>query len=457
MAGIGFELRKILNRDTLLSDIGAFSLAGVISSGTWVISIFGILILGVLVSFVPAYYIAVTKFQISITYLIATSLIFSGLAQHSFTRYIADQLFLHKTAKVIPNLNGMMLMLTLFSGVLALLVITFLFPQESVLYRFLLMGCFVILCNIWVTTNLLAGLKDYKLILLAFTIGYGITLGFGYCLRSYGLEGFMFSFLLGQAVLLLILHITLYQYYRTDHLIEFDFLRRKNIYLSLIITSFCYNLGIWIDKFIFWYTPSTSHAVLGPLRGSLIYDVPIFLAYLALIPGMAIFLLRVETDFAEYYHRFYNAIRHGQTLAHIQLMRDKMVSTAQNAIQEIIKMQLLVLMVVFLFGDRILVFLHISVIYKNLLFIDVVGTSLQVIFLAILNILFYLDRRKDALWLCVWFVVLNAIFTTLSIYLGPLYYGYGFTFALVIVCAYGMHLLNYEFTDLDYKAIMLRQ
>ena len=47
MAGIGFELRRLLRKDTLLGLIRAYAYAGVISSGPWVLSIIGILIIGI--------------------------------------------------------------------------------------------------------------------------------------------------------------------------------------------------------------------------------------------------------------------------------------------------------------------------------------------------------------------------------------------------------------------------
>lgn len=67
-----------------------------------------------------------------------------------------------------------------------------------------------------------------------------------------------------------------------------------------MLTGLFYNLGIWVDKFIFWLHPVTGSTVIGPLRASLVYDLPVFLAYLAIIPGMAVFLVRMETDFVEY-------------------------------------------------------------------------------------------------------------------------------------------------------------
>ncbi len=47
MAGIGFELRRILKRDSFTGLLGAYGLAGVISSGPWVLSVLGVMLIGV--------------------------------------------------------------------------------------------------------------------------------------------------------------------------------------------------------------------------------------------------------------------------------------------------------------------------------------------------------------------------------------------------------------------------
>ncbi len=75
MAGIGFELRKMLRRDSLSGMLSAYAYAGVISSGPWVLSILGILLIGLLsIGFVIPRML-ITQFQVSVTYLIAGSLI----------------------------------------------------------------------------------------------------------------------------------------------------------------------------------------------------------------------------------------------------------------------------------------------------------------------------------------------------------------------------------------------
>ncbi|MBC7206380.1 MAG: histidine kinase, partial [Methyloversatilis sp.] len=63
MAGIGFELRKLLKKDSLLGLVQAYSYAGVIGSGPWVLSIVGILMVGLLSRAVVVPEFLITQFQ----------------------------------------------------------------------------------------------------------------------------------------------------------------------------------------------------------------------------------------------------------------------------------------------------------------------------------------------------------------------------------------------------------
>src|SRR6476661_4901830 len=117
MAGIGFELRKILKRDNLLSLLQAYSYAAVISSGPWILSIVGILLVGILSYSVVVPSVLITQFQVSITYVIALSLVFTGPVQLAFTRFAADRLFERRDALVLSNFHALALAVTVASGV----------------------------------------------------------------------------------------------------------------------------------------------------------------------------------------------------------------------------------------------------------------------------------------------------------------------------------------------------
>jgi uncharacterized membrane protein len=228
------------------------------------------------------------------------------------------------------------------------------------------------------------------------------------------------------------------------------------MYPILLVIGVLYNLGIWADKFMFWFFPDTSEPVVGALRASIIYDLPVFLAYLSIIPGMAVFMVRIETDFVEYYDKFYDAVRSGGSLEYIQDMRDEMVYSIRQGLAEIAKIQTLAVLVTFVAGPSILQALGISQLYLPLLYIQVIGASLQVVLLSVLNIFFYLDVRRIILGLCAEFLVLNILLTALTLWLGAAFYGYGFTLAVLITLVTALGILDYKLNHLEYETFMLQ-
>ena len=454
MAGIGFELRKILSRDSYTATLRAYVYAGLISSGPWVLSIISVMLIGVVSIGVVIPEIGVRQFLVTVTYLMASSLILTGGLQLFFTRFVSDRLFERKHELILPNLLGVLLLVTLTSGLLGFTLLAVLFDQ-SFLYRLLVLANFVVLCNLWLVIIFLSGMKAYNRILMVMLVGYSVMVGSAFVLRAWQMEGLLLALLIGHASLLFLFLYDILREYRAERLVAFDFLDRRKGFVSLLATGLCYNLGIWVDKFIFWFNPATSNEVIGPLRASVLYDLPIFLAYLAIIPGMAVFLVRIETDFAEWYERLFNAIRGGETLQHIGQLKTEMILVIRLGLLEICKVQGLTVVLLFLFAPSLLEWLGISHHYLPLFFVDLVGVSIQVVFMALLNVFFYLDKRAIVLELCVLFVVLNAALTMLSQYLGPAFFGYGFTLSLLICVLLGLHRLSSSLDDLEYQTFML--
>jgi len=215
-----------------------------------------------------------------------------------------------------------------------------------------------------------------------------------------------------------------------------------------------YNLGIWIDKLIFWFTPSTSEVVLGPLRASVIYDIPIFLAYLSIVPGMAVFLVRVETAFAEEYEGFFAAVRDGETLADIRRRRDRLTLAVKHGISDIFKVQGTTVLVLLLAGPRLLEAVGISRLYLQLFSVDLAGVAMQVLMLAVFNVLFYLDQRRTTLALSATFCALNAILTAASQHAGPAFYGYGFALSTAITSLVGLLVASRKLDRLETDTFM---
>jgi uncharacterized membrane protein len=293
-------------------------------------------------------------------------------------------------------------------------------------------------------------------ILWVFFIGYALTTGAAITLNVFGLTGLLGGFVVGQTVLLAGLLTLIYRDYTGSRFMAFELFMKRYRYPTLMLTGFLYNLGIWADKFMFWYSPATGQSVIGPLRASIIYDIPVFLSYLAIIPGMAVFLMRIETDFVEYYDEFYNAVREGASLQHIERMRNAMVEALRNGLYEIVKVQATAALMLFAIGTVLLDWLRISTLYLPLFYVDVIAASLQVIFMGVINVFFYLDKRRVVLTLVALFVLLNVVFTGITLALNPGWYGYGFALSLLAVVLLSLYWLDRKLDTLEYETFMLQ-
>lgn len=133
-----------------------------------------------------------------------------------------------------------------------------------------------------------------------------------------------------------------------------------------------------------------------------------------------------------------------------------MVSIVRHAIREIIVIQGVLNIILFLSAPELFRLLHIPQLYIGLLYILTVGAMLQVSFMSVLAMLYYLDRKKTAMWLCISFFVLNGALTYISIGMGPAMFGYGYTVSLLLVFTASVLAIRNEMERLDYETFMLQ-
>ncbi len=455
MAGISFELRKVLKEKSISSIVKAFGYSTVLSAGPYLISVFTIILAYYILSPLVLDKKIIIQFQIIITYLVAFSLILTGFSQLVITRFMADRIFERKYNLVLPNLFGNMI-LNMGVGFLTSTIFSlFAFKDQGAIFMILFSFNFTVFCGLWIVNIILTAFKSYKFIVFSFFVGYMLFLILSIFLVRYGLNGLLFSFFVGQSVLFFLLLGYMIKNNDSDDLLRFDFFDRKQIYVSLIFSGFFYNLGIWIDKFVFWFTPFTSVEILGPIRASLVYDIPMFLAYISIAPGMAIFFLKLETEFAEYYYRYYRSVREGATLPKIYEYGDEMILSARNVILDTMRIQGIAFIIFLLFDTFLLKIFNISLLYIPLLHILMLGTYLQLVFMAILAILNYFDRRLEAMISSLIFAITNFIFSLITVYLEPYYYGYGFVFSLLVSNIVAIILLRRFLNEVHYQTFML--
>jgi uncharacterized membrane protein len=466
MAGIGFQLRQTLEAKTLTSVFKAFGHSAILSSGPWVISM--VIILGI--GLVNIYLFDSKEgdnmmLQSSVTYVsaLAISSIYTGFFQLPFTRFIADRIYEKRYYLVLPNFLGILIVVFSLGMVIGLILGINIFDTQSNLFVLLYSTLFVVLSGVWMANILAATLKLYKLVILFYLLGYLSIYFVAIWLTKYGVIGLLVAFVVGNSLLFFLLFLGIVFYYPSSNeknkkFIRFDMFTQTfgKFYWKLAWSGMFYNIAIWIDKAIFWFTPIIGYVVIDGLHASMIYDFPIFLAYLSIIPGMAVVFYRLEVDFASSYESFYRAINNHGTLREIKRHKQGMIDAVKITIREILFVQGMFNIFLFLSAEQLFELLMLPKLYLPLFYVDVIGVQLQLGFMSILAFLYYLDRQKEAFFYTLAFVLLNALLTWISIELGPYFYGYGFSVTLLILFVASIQTLNAILQELDYQTFMLQ-
>ena len=453
MAGVGLQLKRMLDDDSYAGLLGAYGYAGLVSAGPWVLSIVGMLAIGAIASGTAAG--RASDLLIWITWSTAGSLILTGPLHLVFGRFVADCSYEERHELILPNLLGALEVTTLASGVLASVVV-FAGFHESLACSALMVATFVAFCDAWVLLVLLSGVRAHSAVVIMFFAAQLTSVAGALALRGAGLEGLLLGFLVGQVGAVFGMFILVVRAFPGEPGVRFDFLRASRARVQLAAIGLLFYAGTWVDKAVFWFNPSTSAPAIGPLRTSVLYDLPIFLAYLSAIPAMAVFFLRLEADFAQHCGAFVRAVQGGAPLSRIERIQVRLVASVRRGFVEILQVQGVTLLVILVAGPALLRAAGISALHLRLLLVDSAGVAMQVMFLAILNVLFYLDERRPALALIALFAAGNLGFTLVTQALGPDWYGFGFAIAALVASAAGLPVLSRKLERLD-REIFMRQ
>ena len=452
MAGIGFQLRKILNQETYSATIRAYLYSALISSGPWLITIVAIGIVGLS----QARYLVVSEsqvFRITIVYVYTFTLIFLGIFQMPLTRYLADLLFTGNTRLFLPTFIGALLLMGYAQAAFVLPTALY-FSGWNLVYGLHVFIFYMGVSFTWLAMIFLSAARNYNAIVIAFFGGLLVSVGLGTLMgRVYGVDGYIAGYTIGRVVLFLLLASRVVKEFPSDLRISFDFLRYLRRYYMLIVIGFFYNVSIWIDKMVFWFGPY-GQRVDSFLYACNFYDLPMYLAYLTIVPSMAIFLIRVETSFIGYYKAFYGAIVGKRSYSVIHSFRLSMVEHIKLSFTRLLKVQGIVTFLAFLVVPYLDQFTSWALPYENILRIGVLGAFCHVLLLIVSIYLLYFDFQKETLFLIGFFMVVNGALTYLSQRLGEAYFGYGYGVACIVSLVLGLCMLFYKLRHLEYTTFV---
>ena len=455
MAGIGFQLRRLTTTRTFIGVFTAYASAAAISAGPWIISIISLMVLTWLLhQTLPGDQIRL--FTASVTHVYAFALILTGPIQIILTRYTADCLSLKQTDRIFPSFKGGILLASSLSALAGGYFFFKLVPSPP-MFAACAAGLLVYVSCIFIASVYLSALRKYYGIVLAFAFGYGFGVIAAWRLAiSFGITGAMAGLLIGHLVLLGFLAICIRREIRTSKGSSFAFVRGFVKFPDLMLCGLFYNLGIWIDKFLFWWLSQSRVQVAGALYAAPDYDLAIYLSLLSIAPGMAVFILQVETDFSEKFHTYFKTVNQGGTMSEVIRAKSSLILSLRAGFNRLLKVQGITTALLVIYANELTSWFHVSFIQVGIFRITLFGTFLLVMFLAMLTVLFYFNDRKGALLCSFVFLLSNGLLSAITVMQNEAWYGFGFVVASGLALFIAAARVNSRLDHLEYHTFRIQ-
>lgn len=451
MAGIGFRLQKLVDHGSYTYSLRGFFFATFLVAGPWITTIVTISLFSWLTTISGENY---EIFRTSIIYFYAFSLIFTGFYQMPLTRYLADELYAEKFDKLVPAYLAMMLVVAAGQGIIAAIYAAFI--PLSLFYKALFVSGCVTVAMLWLAGIFLSCLRDFEYIGYIYIFGGLISLAAGIHLEPFwGLEGALAGFIAGQIFTFIGISWRIIVELGVGSLkADFSCLRSLQEYRTHLFAGLFFNVAIWIDKFIVWFSGYGETAVKG-LYYFQAYDVPIFIAYVFMIPGLGIFLTRVETDFYRAYRAFYRSILTRRNFRTIVSRFEAIGRTINYTTWELLRIQGAIAISIFFFAPEFLRLINYAPTFAGVLRWGILAAFFQLLFLVFSLMLLYFEFRREAMWCNFIFFFFNALISGLCVYCQQTsWFGSGYFFSTLLAALASWFFLKARTRKLIFHTFM---
>jgi len=310
---------------------------------------------------------------------------------------------------------------------------------------------YIFVSCLWIALIFLSTSESYNLIVLMFFLGSLVSLGAALLGGQFlGLTGFLGGYTFGQVIIFIGFSYVIFSEFGPPRLFHFDFFSYCKQDYELILIGLLYYIAIWADKLIFWFSENGRHSH-GLFYNFTEYDSPLFLAYITIVPALAIFLLNIETGFYGEYRTFYEFVMAKKSLTKIHEKKLNMQKVIQRSLLDLMKVQGLVTFLAIYFAPLILKGLRVTSTLSIQIFrYGSIGAFFHAYVLIITIILLYYNLRKDTLIITSVFAGGNILFTFISKSIGTLFYGTGYLMACFITFVISYFYLKRRIQQLEY-------
>jgi len=452
MAGIGFELRRVITMGSLAASFNA-TLSGImIVAGPWLLTIVTIFVIRQV--FQAVHMADEALFQAAAIYCYAVSLSVFSAVHFLFIRLVADLIWV-KDERVAAGWLGWFSIavagLSIFLGVLALAWMPLPELAHPTLFKLAVVGLFTSVNLLWLAMLFVSLLRQYGRILVVYLVGMVASVGLvAWWGGAWGVGGAVLGFAIGHLAIVGALLTLCWR--------EFPplwapapwsqvFLYVKKCRL-LILSGLFFYLGQWIDKMVFWFSRGAS------IEGSAFhlfpdYDLPVYFAGLTIIPGLVYFVIFLETAFYSALQKFMNSLL-ADTYSTILKSRFHLMKTMNEELRD-----QMVFQGIFTAAAAALVFWVFPGLSWPLMILAMIGAFFQLLLMTFLNLMYYLELFPQAFVGAAVFLGGQGVLALGGVFFPALAPGVGFLVSAMAACLVSYLLLSGSIRTVD-RAIFIR-
>lgn len=458
MAGVGFELKKLFrSKEGYFRKMRGFAVSAAVTQGPMMLNILMLFLMRFLMDQDGAAYLEEEWLLYTVTYTTIFSLILSNTVLMFIDRYVSDCIYKEETERILPSFHGLMVLLLLLGGGIALM---YLIPSpRNLLYKLLVLVQFLLLLIIWLEMSYMSALKQYGKVLVGFFVSVIVAVGLGIVLIIFTdidrVNAALFAITAGYAVMMVMFYQQMLIYYPRGKTDLFGWMSALDDYRILIVIGFFMGLGLYTHNFAYWFS-SVRNDIWDWGVFCTKYDVPAFYATLTVTPMLVMFVVSVETKVYRQYREYFDAVLHGGTLQNIVQTRRNMETVIFRELGHMVTMQLFISIISATVFANMLKGMGLdgeqTAVFRTLCF----GYCLYGLAKCQVILMLYFEDRKGALTGAGLFLITSSLFSVINLHFDITLWGLGYLFAAFITAIYGSMRLKYFLARLEYK-VFLRQ
>lgn len=352
MAGVGVRLNRIFEKKSIAADMVGFAYSVVITIAPMILIIANILLIGLVLDFNQEPYLARELFSCTILYTFIFSLLVVSPFNAVLSKYMQDAIYEERYEDILPCYYIGLLM-TMILG--CLLGIPFCLWEHfvggvEVYYVFTGFCAYISMILVFYSMVYLSICKDYERISLFFFIGMAAAFVLALFLRY--LRGWeiaysmLFSLTIGFLVIGILEFSAVKRYFSRNSNRFLPVLKYFVKWWPLVVTNFCYILGLYIHNFVFW-TSDARMVIVDSFVCNQPYDMATCLAMFTNISATVIFITHVEMHFHEKYRIYSEAVIGGKK-SDIESAKRRMFRQLGNELMNLMRVQFIISVVIYL-------------------------------------------------------------------------------------------------------------